>query len=158
MTPPIYWNRGRPQYSAAALAAAAVVYRQGDDCSVVAFSDQAIVVKAQGEHRSSGDIVSDLLALRGHGVTDVGLALRTARRELARSAAGRKVAILLSDCRVTQGGDASAHATGLDEIAIIAPADDTADAEALAEATGARVAPLAGPTGVPEAIARVLLG
>ena len=33
-----------PRLAAAAVAASAVIYRQGDDCSVIAFSDQAIVV------------------------------------------------------------------------------------------------------------------
>lgn len=145
-----------PRLAAAAVAIAAVIYRQGDDCSVIAFSDEAIVLKSQGEHRNPDDVVSDLLTLRGHGVTDVGLALRAARAQLDRSRSGRRVAVLVSDCRVTQGGDPSPHAAGIDEIAIIAPADDTADAEALAVAIGARWVPLAGPADVPEAVSRAL--
>lgn len=145
-----------PRLAAAAVAIAAVIYRQGDDCSVIAFSDEVIVLKSQGEHRAPDDVVSDLLALRGHGVTDVGLALRAARTQLDRSRSGRRIAVLVSDCRVTQGGDPSPHAAGIDEIAIIAPADDTADAEALAAAIGARWVPLGGPSDVPDAVSRAL--
>jgi Mg-chelatase subunit ChlD len=142
--------------AAAAIAAAAVTYRQGADCSIVAFSDEAIVLSAQGEHRADDELVGDLLRLRGHGTTDVGLALRVARDQLGRSRAGRRVVVLLSDCRVTTGGDPVPHAAGIDEIAIVAPADDRADADVLAAALGARCVPLSGPSGVPEALAAAL--
>jgi Mg-chelatase subunit ChlD len=142
--------------AAAAIAAAAVTYRQGADCSIVAFSDEAIVLSSQGEHRADDELVGDLLRLRGHGTTDVGLALRVARDQLGRSRAGRRVALLLSDCRVTTGGDPIPHATGIDEIAIVAPADDRADADALAAALGARCVGLSGPSGVPDALAAAL--
>jgi Mg-chelatase subunit ChlD len=140
----------------AAVAAAAVAYRHGADCSVVAFGDEAVVLCSQGEQRRDDELVGDLLRLRGHGTTDVGLALRVAREQLGRSRAGRKVAVLLSDCRVTTGGDAIPHAVGIDEVAIIAPADDRADADALAAAVGARCVGLTGPSGVPDALAVVL--
>jgi Mg-chelatase subunit ChlD len=142
--------------AAAAIAAAAVVYRHGVDCSIVAFSDEAVVLCSQGEHRADDELVGDLLRLRGHGTTDVGLAFRVAREQLGRSRAGRRVAVLLSDCRVTAGGDAAPHAAGLDEVAIIAPADDRADADALAAALGVECVPLAGPSGVPDALAAAL--
>jgi Mg-chelatase subunit ChlD len=144
--------------AAAAIAAAAVSYRNAADCSVVAFSDEAIVLRSQDVPRAADELVGDLLRLRGHGTTDVGLALRTARAQLARSSAGRKVAVLLSDCRPTTGGDPTPDAALLDELAIVAPADDLADAEHLAGAVGARCVGLEGPSGVPEAIAAALLG
>jgi Mg-chelatase subunit ChlD len=144
--------------AAAAVAAAAVAYRNSADCSVVAFSDEAIVLKSQEMPRSADELVGDLLRLRGHGTTDVGLAVRTAREQLSRSHAGRKVAVLLSDCRPTTGGDPTSDAARLDELAIVAPAGDLADAEALAAAVGARCVPLDGPAHVPEAIAAALLG
>jgi Mg-chelatase subunit ChlD len=143
--------------AAAAIAAAAVAYRHGADCSIVAFGDEAVVLCSQGQHRPDDEVVGDLLRLRGHGTTDVGLALRVARDQLGRSRAGRKVALLLSDCRVTTGGDPVPHATGIDEVAIIAPADDRADADALAAALGARCVGLAGPSGVPDALAAALV-
>jgi Mg-chelatase subunit ChlD len=144
--------------AAAAVAAAAVAYRNAEDCSVVAFSDEAIVLKSQDVPRSADELVGDLLRLRGHGTTDVGLALRTALGQLSRSTAGRRVAVLLSDCRPTTGGDPTADAARLDELAIIAPAEDLADARALADAVGARCVGLDGPAHVPEAIAAALLG
>ncbi|HKY14773.1 MAG TPA: vWA domain-containing protein [Microthrixaceae bacterium] len=144
--------------AAAAVAAAAVVYRHGHDCSVVAFSDEAIVLKSQDAPRSADELVGDLLRLRGHGTTDVGLAVRTARAQLARSTAGRRVAVLLSDCRPTTGGDPTADAAKLDELAILAPDGDLADAQALADAIGGRCVSLAGPAHVPDALAEVLLG
>ncbi len=142
--------------AAAAVAAASVLYRLGNDCSVVAFSDRAIVLKAQDQPRTADDVIGDLLRLRGHGVTDLELALRAARSQLDRSRAGRKITLLLSDCRVTTGGDATAAAAALDHLAIIAPDGDTVDAEALAAAVGATCVPLSGPAGVPDAIAAAL--
>lgn len=144
--------------AAAAVAAAAVVFRAPLDCSVVCFSDRAVVVKAQHEPRSADDVVADVLTLRGFGITDVGLALRTAGRQLARSPAGRRLAVLMSDCRATTGGDPLPHAAGIDELVVLAPSGDTADAEALATALGARWTELAGPAGAPEALGRLLLG
>lgn len=142
--------------AAAAVAAAAVTYRTPLDCSVVCFSDRAVVVKAQDEARDVDEVVADVLGLRGFGITDLGLALRTAGHQLARSNAGRRVAVLMSDCRATTGGDPLHHATGIEELAVLAPEDDTADAAAFAEALGARWAPLGGPSGVPEALDRAL--
>ncbi len=143
----------------AAIAAAAVAYRAGVDCSVVAFADDAVVVLAQAEGRPTEDVVDDLLRLRGHGTTDVGLALRVAATQLARSSAGHKVAVLLSDCRVTSGGDPSGDAArlaALAELAIVAPAGDDADAHLLAEAVGGRCVAVAGPSTIPDALAAAL--
>ncbi|HNA36111.1 MAG TPA: VWA domain-containing protein [Microthrixaceae bacterium] len=144
--------------AAAAVAAAAVIFRAPLDCSVVAFAEDAIVLKAQDEVRDPDEVVADLLRLRGFGVTDLGLALRTAAAQLARSTAGRRITLLMSDCRVTAGGDALVHAAGTHEVAVLAPNGDTADAEAFADALGARWTELAGPTSVPDAISTVLLG
>lgn len=142
--------------ASAAVAAAAVLFRSPQDCSVVCFSDTAVVVKAQDESRPVEAVVSDVLSLRGFGTTDVGLALRTAGKQLGRSAAGRRMAVLLSDCRTTAGGDPLPHAAGIDELVVLAPAEDSADARALCETLGARWAPLGGPGEVPEALNRVL--
>lgn len=146
-------SMGGARVLAAALAAAAVAQRAGDDYSVIAFADDAVVVKAQDEPRPPDAVVDDLLALVGYGMTDVALALRTARGELARSSARRRVAVLLSDCRSTNGDDPLAEAAGLDEVHVLAPAGDTADAEPLARAGGGRCVALAGPLDVPAALA-----
>ncbi len=144
--------------AAAAVAASSVMFRAPLDCSVVAFAEDAVVVKAQDEVRSPDEVVADLLRLRGFGVTDLGQALRVAAAQLARSTAGRRITLLMSDCRATTGGDPLPHAAGTHELAVLAPAGDTTDAEALADALGARWTELAGPTSVPDAISAVLLG
>ena len=142
--------------AAAAVAAAAVVYRCGADCSVIAFAEDAIVIKAQQEQRSPEQVVSDLLRLRGFGVTNLALAMRAASQQLARSTAARQITLALSDCRATTGGDAVGDASALSELVILAPAEDTEDARALADHLGIRCAPLAGPSTVAEALATVL--
>lgn len=138
--------------ASAALAAATVALRASADCSVVAVAEDAIVLGAQGEPRDPEAIVSDLLRLRGFGVTDIGLGLRVAATQLSRSTAGRRLTVLLSDCRVTAGGDPVPDAAALDELAIIAPDGDSDDAQALAEAVGARWTTVGGPSSVVDAL------
>lgn len=140
----------------AAVTAAAVALRAGDDCSVVAFGREAVVLAAQGQPRPPGDLVVDLCRLRGHGTTDVGLALRAAAWQLGRSTAERRLTILLSDCRTTAGGDALDDAGALDELVVLCPGDDTAEAEAFARAAGVRWAPLHGPASAPAALDALL--
>jgi len=146
----------------AALAAAAVVLRYGAAASVVAFSDEAVVLAgasstdADGPGRPAEDVVDDLLRLRGSGTTDVGLGLRAAVAQLRRTDAARRVVVLLSDCRSNVGDEvvpAAAVAMGEVELAVIAPADDDADARDLAAAVGCRLATIAGPSDAPAAIA-----
>lgn len=139
--------------AAAAVAVAATAERAPDDFSVLAFSDKVLVIKAQDTQRSVDDVVHDVFRLRGHGPTDLALALRVAADQLGRSTARRHRVILLSDCRPTQGTEPELETGGIDELHVIAPADDAADAEAFARATGARLARLDGPSGVPAAFA-----
>lgn len=146
---------GRP-LAVNAIAAAAVAWRNPEDFSVVSFARRPIVVKPQGVHRSVEDVVEAVIALRGHGTTNLSAALHAARQQLDRSHAGRKVTILLSDCRATEPGDAVGAAGGLDELAVIAPDADDEDAKQFAERTGARLTTVIGPIDVPDAIARVL--
>jgi Mg-chelatase subunit ChlD len=140
----------------AALAAASAAWRAGADYSVVAFSGDAVVVKSQDATRRAEDVADDVLRLRGHGTTDLALALRTARAQLDRSRAHRKVTILLSDCRPTTGGDPVMAARQLDEVGIIAPDDDSEDAFELSRLTGSRCVTVAGPATIPAAFARLL--
>ena len=142
--------------AAAAVAAAAVRLRHGVDCAVVAFSEEAVVLASHGEAREPEAIVGDLLRLRGHGTTDVGLALRTAATQLARSSAGRRLTLLLSDCRSTTGAPPQPDARALDELVILAPEDDLADATALADSCGGRSLPVGGPSTVAETLVLAL--
>ncbi len=142
----------------AALAAAAVASRQPEDYSVVAFAKDCVVVRSQDLARPAETVVTDLLTLRGFGTTDLAAALRTAHAQLARSRAARRVTVLLSDCRSTVDGDVAAAAATLDELVIIAPEGDDAEAAILAGTSGARLATVSGPTAVAEALNRVLDG
>ncbi|MGI9052327.1 MAG: VWA domain-containing protein [Ilumatobacteraceae bacterium] len=149
-------SMGGAPLATSAVTAAAVAFRTPDDFSVVSFAKEAVVVKSQDVTVPAEVVVDGMLALRGHGTTDLAGALAAASAQLARSTAGRKVAILLSDCRATEPGDIHAAATALDELAIIAPAGDDDEATALARAVGATITTVTGPAEAPEAIARVL--
>jgi MoxR-like ATPase/Mg-chelatase subunit ChlD len=149
-------SMGGDRLAAAAVAAAAVSWRAPGDYSVLAFSDHVVVIKAQDVWRGPEVVVDDLLTLRGHGTTDLSLALRVARSQLTRSNAARRLVILLSDCRPTAGGDPVGEARALDELFVIAPAGDSDEGEALACSAGGRCAALDGPFGIPAVFARLL--
>jgi Mg-chelatase subunit ChlD len=151
-------SMGGEPLATAAVAAAAVAWRAPADHSVLAFSNQVVVAKAQDAARPAERVVEDLLVLRGHGTTDVALALRTAGIQLARSGAPRKICLLLSDCRANVPGDVDAAARMHDELWILAPEEEHEEAAALADRVGARFVTLRGPSEVPEAFARLLDG
>jgi len=142
----------------AAVAAAAAYWRAPNDTSVVAFDDEAVVLVAQGAARDPEAVVGDVLRLRGHGTTDLAFAFRTATTQLARSQAGRRVTVLLSDGRDTTGADPVAAAAALDELLVIAPAEDADQARELASATGARLVTVTGPSDVARALLEALSG
>ncbi len=146
---------GRP-LATAALAAAAVALRADREYAVLSFSREVVAAKAMWEVRSIEDVIDRVLALRGHGTTDVARALWSAGRQLGTASAARRVTILLSDCRSTEPGDAIAAARALDEVVILAPEGDSAEAAELADAIGARWTTVEGPSSVVAAIARVL--
>jgi Mg-chelatase subunit ChlD len=140
----------------AAVAAAACAHRAPVDWSVLAFADRVIALKSQQEQRDPLAVVDDLLRLRGQGVTDLAGALQAAVRQLERSRAKRRVTVLLSDCRSTFGADPIDSARRLDELCVIAPADDAEDAETFARQIGARWAVVGEPTDIPDAFGQVL--
>lgn len=140
----------------AAIAAAVLAWRAPDDYSVISFAREALVVKSQDRHRGVEEVVDAVLALRGHGTTDLAGALLAAREQLLRSEARRRIVILLSDCRSNEPGDAREVAATLDELLVIAPDGDHEDAQAFAASVGARFTTVAGPAAVPDAIAAVL--
>jgi Mg-chelatase subunit ChlD len=146
---------GRP-LATAAVAAAAVAWRAPDDYSVLSFGKEVIAAKSQDVAKSSELVIDSVLALRGFGTTDVAGALVAAADQLSRSRAGRKIVILLSDCRATVPGDIVGAARRLDELVIIAPESDDAEAVDLARDAGARVTTVSGPSDSASALARVL--
>jgi Mg-chelatase subunit ChlD len=140
----------------AAVAAAACSWRAPSDWSVLAFADRQLALKSQDDERAPAKVVGDLLRLRGQGTTDLDGALVAAARQLERSRARRRVTILLSDCRATAGVDPLRAAQRLDELCVIAPADDAEDAAAFARSAGARFATIRGPADIPAAVLSVL--
>jgi Mg-chelatase subunit ChlD len=125
----------------AAVTAAACSWRAPAEYAVVSFA------------RS---VVNRLLGLRGHGLTAVATALRQASEQLATARAARRVTVLLSDCRATDGEDPVAAAAAQEELLILAPADDSAEARQLAADSGARFAAIGTPADAPAALSALL--
>ncbi len=142
--------------AAAALAAAACSYRAPEELAVLTFSDRVIEMKPLLGGHSIERVVGDVLSLRGHGTTDVALALKAAKRQLDRSRAPRRVTVLLSDAEVTAGNDPVPAARALDELVILAPTDERRHAEALARESGGRLGLLEGPSSLVRTINDVL--
>lgn len=149
-------SMGGEPLATSAVAVAAVAGRNPDDWSVVAFGKDVIVTKSQDVPKSPEQVINDVLTLRGFGTTDLAGALVVAQGQLARSRAGRRVAVLLSDCRATVEGDPVAAAMGLDELVVVAPSDDCDEARAFAARAGARLALVDGPMSIPSALAEAL--
>jgi Mg-chelatase subunit ChlD len=144
---------GKP-LATAALAAAAVASLAPSDYSVLAFGNDVVVAKSQLSLKSGASLVNDILALRGFGTTDLAGALTAAHEQLECSRAGRKVAVLLSDCRATVRGDAAGAAAMLDELVIAAPETDCDEARSFAVLVGARCVTVSGPSSVADVLTR----
>jgi Mg-chelatase subunit ChlD len=123
----------------AAVAAAGVVVAAAEklEPSVLAFGAGVRVLQAQGVRRPPEELLSDLVALRGHGLTDLAAGLREASRQLAGAVADERVVVLLSDCLHTAGGDPAAALAGIDRLHVLVPLGGE-DAEGAASALAAR--------------------
>jgi magnesium chelatase subunit D len=139
--------RGRGLALAAVAAASVALAAEGRaSCSVVAFNNDAIVLKAQGRRRAPERLVSDILSLRPGGTTDLGLALRAAATQLARADAPERVAIVMSDCLATTGRDPLGALSGIDRLHVLGTSADpssVASGRALARRAGGRYVPAA---------------
>ncbi len=140
----------------AALAAAACTWRAPDDLAVLAFGDRVLTIKDLNRKPPPESVVTSVLRLRGHGTTDVDLALKAARRQLLASNARRRVCVLLSDGESTTGADPIPAARSIEELAIVAPADEPEQALRLGREAGARVHLVNGPLDVVPALNVVL--
>jgi MoxR-like ATPase len=123
----------------AAVAAAGVVLRRDDrlETAVLTFGRDVEVVAGSGRRPAAEAVVRRLLALRGHGLTDVAGALRAARVELLSAAADERVAVLLSDCLHTTGDPPESALAGIDRLHVLCPLP-TPEAEVAARALAAR--------------------
>ena len=108
-----------------------------------------------GGPRDPERVVTEVLGLRGHGMTSVSEALDEARigGPVAGAAQG---AVLLSDCRCTDDVDPVPSARALDELVILAPADDADEAHRLARESGARIGEVASVDGVASLLEQLL--
>ena len=142
--------------ASAALAAAVCSWRAPAEFAVLAFGDKVVAIKELQQTKPPERVVAEVLALRGHGTTDVALALRAAARQLAPSSATRKLTVLLSDAEVTTGGDPVPAGRALDELVVLAPADEPEHARDLIAACGGRLAEVAGPMSVLDSLRLVV--
>ena len=144
--------------ASAALAAAAVALRAPAFHAVIAFSGTAEVVRSMvtSAHASADGVVDAVLSLKGHGTTNVSDGLRAAITEHEAARCGRHLTVLLSDCRDRAIDEAVPFAQSLEELVIVSPADDIADAQRFADVTGAAVVGVEGPHDVARALDEVL--
>jgi Mg-chelatase subunit ChlD len=123
----------------AAVAAAGVVLT-GDEklrTSLLTFGREVDVVQRPGQRRAAEDVVTHLIGLRGHGMTDLAAALRAARLQLASEVADERVVVLLSDCLHTTGDPPETALAGIDRLDVLCPLP-TPEAEEAARALAAR--------------------
>jgi len=127
--------------------------------AIVAFSGDVTVLQAQGTRRDPAELVGELVALRGHGMTDLAAALRAAAAQMATGPADDRVAVLLSDCKPTAGGDPALALTGINRLHVLCPLP-TPEAEqaaaTLARKGGGVSQPVRRLTDVAPALTRVL--
>ena len=144
--------------ASAALAAAAVALRAPAFHAVIAFSGTAEVVRSMvtSAHASADGVVDAVLSLKGHGTTNVSDGLRAAITEHEAARCGRHLTVLLSDCRDRAIDEAVPFAQSLEELVIVSPADDIADAQRFADVTGATLVGVEGPHDVARALDEVL--
>ncbi|MEP7024707.1 MAG: vWA domain-containing protein, partial [Actinomycetota bacterium] len=145
----------------AAVAASAVVLAADGrhDAGVIGFGSEVTVLHAPHSRRPPGDLVGDLVALRGHGMTDLAAGLQAAGRQLAGVTAYERVVVLLSDCLRTAGGDPAASLGGIDRLHVLCPlpsAESEAAAAALARRGGGLSQPVRRLADVGPALTRVL--
>jgi magnesium chelatase subunit D len=144
----------------AAVAAASVVLADARLApAIVAFGGDVTVLQPHGTRREPAELVGDLVALRGHGMTDLAAALRTAAAQLAGAAADERVVVLLSDCLATAGGDPAGALAGITRLHVLCPLptpESGRAAAALARNGGGLSLPVRSLTGVAPALTRLL--
>lgn len=116
----------------AAVAASAVLAAGSERlrCGVIAFATETMVLRDPRSTGPADGVIEDLLALRGHGRTDLARALRTAAQLLHTVPPGGRTAILLSDGLHTTGADPLPAAGGLDCLHVLGTSveDDACEA------------------------------
>ena len=142
--------------AAAAVTAAACAWRAPAEFAVLSFHRTVRVHRRLTSELTADRLVTELLGLRGHGVTALAGALNSSGQLLAPARAPRRVTILLSDARATDDVDPLPPAGALDELLVLAPADDADEAAAFAAAAGARIGLLRSAADAPAVLAAIL--
>ena len=109
--------------------------------------------------RPPEDLLGELVALRGHGTTDLASGLREASRQLAGAVADERMVVLLSDCLHTAGDDPAEALAGVDRLHVLVPlggAEAEAAATALATRGGGRAQTVMRLAEVAPALTRIL--
>jgi Mg-chelatase subunit ChlD len=154
-----------PPLATAIVTAAALAARSGpsDELAVVAFWSRAVVLRLIDDPAPPARVVDRLLALRGGDTTDLAGGLRAALSEVARSTAGRRDVVVLTDGMANDGDDpvpiaASAPSLGAAlHVMALSPDEEAMDAcRALAGAGGGRFVALRRAGDAPAAVAQVL--
>lgn len=152
--------RGQGMALAAIAAASVALAAEGRvDCSVIAFNRDVVVLQRQGQRRPAEDLVGDVLRLRAGGTTNLELALQAAAAQLANASASEQLAILMSDCLPTAGGDPMSALTGIGTMHVLGTsleAESVAAGRALASRAGGRYLPAATLAQVGTGLAAVL--
>jgi len=130
----------------AAIATASVLLAADSrlDAGALAFSGTVTVLQQPGARQPPEQVVGRLLALRGHGLTDVAAALRAAAAGLAGAAAGQRSVVLLSDCVSTTGADPAEALAGIDRLDVLYPVPASREPDPDSAATAERLARLGG--------------
>lgn len=121
--------RGEKVRIAAATVAALSTELSGpaDQLAVVAFWSDAAVLKTLTDARPSAALLDTLLRIPARGLTNVGFGLSTGRAELARSAAPRRTAVLLTDSVHNAGPDPRDVAARFSELHVLLETDGEHD-------------------------------
>ena len=152
--------RGRALAIAGLSTAAMMVAAEGRArCSVIAFAGATRVIQDARRPREQAAVLDDLLSLHGGGVTNLADALRAAAAQLRAAPPGRRVAIALSDCLVTAGGDPASALDGIDCLHVLgtsAEPDAVGAGRELARRAGGEFVLLESVAAVPRQIAPLL--
>lgn len=149
-------SMGASRLAAAAVATAALAMHAPSDFSVIAVADRALVLRTQGSSRPVEAIIDDLFGLRSYGWTNLALGLTAARAQLARSSAGRKMTLLLTDGQANRGLDPAKEAAGLQLVHVIVPGTANDQCRAIATAGHGRVVEFDGLAAAPAVISALL--
>ena len=153
--------RGEKVRMAAATVAALSADLAEDQLAVVAFWSDAALLTPLEEPMPAARLLDLLLRVPARGLTNVHFALTVAQAELARSAARRRSAVLLTDAVHNAGPDPRLVARRFPELHVLLQTDGEHDAALgadLARLGRGRFAPVATHRDVAPALNRVLAG